>query len=499
MKRKWTLITAMTLAVVMVISFPLIGCGSEKDVTTLDVSLEGDPPDLDLSCYTATLTLWATSPINGFLVDYDQELNIVPGIAESYNFPDEKTFKFTLREGVFFHNGREVTADDVKFSVDRILDPATGSPMRIKFEAVNSVEVIDKYNGIFHLKYSYAPLLDKLTRLPIVAKETVSTLKTAPIGCGPFKFKEWKKDQRIELVKFDKYWQKGYPKVDRIVFHPLSEYNSARSAFLAKDLDILLWTKNTDVPSMEKIKDVKVVGQLNLGFYYVMANFNKPPFDNLKVRQAIKYALKRKPMLDSALGGYGDTACIPIDKKSVYYDASFEYKEDIEKAKQLLKEAGFPDGFESEIIAPQTPVEGPLGEIVQSQLKDIGINLKLTKLEVPTYIDMVWARKDFFLMVCGDTAAGDPDQLLYGYFKTDGPNNLGSYSNSKVDELLLKGRSTYDIAQRKSAYTEAIKIIQDEVPIIYLVQEMRFATVQNYVKDFVYKPDLTYDFTKVTK
>jgi len=140
-----------------------------------------------------------------------------------------------------------------------------------------------------------------------------------------------------------------------------------------------------------------------------------------------------------------------------------------------------------------------LGEIVQSQLKDIGINLKLTKLEVPTYIDMVWARKDFFLMVCGDTAAGDPDQLLYGYFKTDGPNNLGSYSNSKVDELLLKGRSTYDIAQRKSAYTEAIKIIQDEVPIIYLVQEMRFATVQNYVKDFVYKPDLTYDFTKVTK
>jgi len=492
----------MFLVIVMIVSFMsfglTMGAYAQK---TLVVGVEGDPPHLDHHLWTALLTVWVTDPINDFLVAYNEEMEIVPRIAEKWEFLDDVTFKFYLRKGVKFHNGREVTAEDVKNSIERILDPTQGSPKRVELEPISSVETIDRYTGIIHLKEPFAPLLDKLTDVAIVPVEVVKAqgdMKTNPVGCGPFKFKEWKKDAYIELEKFEGYWQKGLPKIDRLIFKPLPEYSAARAALLAGDIDILLWAKNFDIPAFKAYPNLYTVGQKLLGAYYIGFNVKQPPYDNPKVRQAIKYAIDKKACVKSAAFGYGNPAYVFILKGTPYYSSEFEYKQDIEKAKSLLVQAGYPDGFKDVLVTPLTPVEGPLGELAQSQLKNIGINLDVQKLEVATYIDRVFNKKDFGIMICGDTATGDPDVLLRRYFYSKSPRNIFNYKNPEVDRLLDKARTTYDFEKRKQLYKEVGKILIEDSPMIMLFQPMRFSACQNYVKGFVFKPNLRYEFKNVT-
>jgi len=469
-----------------------------KEPTTLTVSLEGEPDHLDNQAWQAALVQWATDPINGFLVSYDENLNIVPDIAESWEFTSENTFKFVLRKNVYFHNGRQVKAEDVKYSFDRVMNETTGSRLRTSLNVVESVEVLNDYEGVFNLKFPFAPLLDQLTFMAIVPKEASDNMKTNPVGCGPFKFKDWKRDQYLELEKFDKYWKAGSPKVDRLIFKFYPEYSAARSSFLAKDLDILLWLKNIDVQAMKDRKDAYVVGKNLLGYYYVGFNCQQAPYNDVRVRKAIKYAVDKEACLKSALSGFGDTADVTIDKNSFFYDKSFEYQRDIEKAKKLLAEAGYPNGFKDKIIVPLTPTEGPLGELMQFQLKEIGIELEVEKLEVASYVERIFTNKDFNVTVCGYTGAGDPDNLCYNYYTTTGKSNIFKYSNPTFDELMESARSTYDKNKRKEYYKEAFTILLEDAPTTHLVREMRNSAVQDYVKGFIFKPNLRYDFSEVT-
>jgi peptide/nickel transport system substrate-binding protein len=439
--------------------------------------------------------------MNCYLARYDEELNLVPDAAESWDFVDEKTVQFNLRPGIMFHNGEELTADDVKFSIEAHLDPDHGSSDLSQMEAVDSVEVVDEYTALVHLKTPYAPLIDLLidTNHPIVPRsvyEEPGAVKDEPVGCGPFKFKEWRKNAYIELEAYEDYWQEGYPMADGLRFTFLPEYNAAKASLLSQEADVLLMLNLVDVPAMSRTEGIKLDSVPLMGFWYAGMDLAREPFNDPKVREAIRLAIDREPYLKSVLAGFGEEAFLPVPKNSPYYVSTVEYERDVERAKELLAEAGYPDGFETTLTVPKTPEEEPMGVVMQSQLKDIGIDAELVVLDVPTYIDQCFTKKDFDLMICGDTAGPDPQRLLT-YYQTESPLNLWNYDNPVVDENITKAGQTFDQAERKgyldTVYTTAI----EDAPMVWLARAERMSAYQDYLDGFVNKPNLRYDFWKL--
>lgn len=465
----------------------------------LQVSLEGSPDSLDPHVYSGSLSLWSTSMMHDYLIRYDENLNIVPGIAESWEFVSETEIKFKLREDAYFHNNRKVVAEDVKNSYERVLDENLGARFRAHILAIKEIVTNGDYEVTLKLAYAYSPILARLTQIAIIPIEEADTLATAPVGCGPFEFAEYEYDQYIEMTKFDAYYDAENVNIAGIRFTFLPEYNAARTAFLAGDLDILLWADPGDVTGLSKQDNVTVVETELLALYYVGFDCTRAPFDNENVRRAIYLAIDRQQYVDQVLQKNGKPMHAMVDPLSPYYEDRWTTSQNIEEAKRLLAEAGYPDGLSTTIVTPNTPVEGPIGEILQSQLTKIGINAKLEKPDVATYLDQVFTRNDFEIMICGTTGFGDPDDPAYTFLHPDGSNYKNfKYQNQEVWKLLEQGRSMYDEMERKSFYDKAFQIIYDEAPIVPIMNETRYAAVHNDIDGFFVRQNLTYEFAHVT-
>lgn len=513
-------ILALLLCILMIMSV-FSGCGSgtevaapeeaqkqenspepeatEKTGRILQVSLEGVPDSLDPHVYSGSLCMWGTSMMHDYLVKYDENMNVVPAIAESWEFVSDTEISFKLREDVLFHNGRGVIAEDVKNTYERVLDPNIGAKHASNIACISEVIVNDDYNLTLKLAYPYSPILARLTQIPIIPIECVDTMATAPVGCGPFKFSDYEYDQYLEMIKFDDYYAADEISLGGIRFTFLSEYNAARTAFLAGDLDILLWTDPNDVPSMKKQEQALVVPAELLAIYYVGFDCTRAPFDDARVRRAVYLALNRSQFVDSILAGNAECLYSLMSGSSPYYNDSWTTEQNIEEAKNLLAEAGYPDGFSTVITTPNTAVEGPIGDILQMQLAAIGIDAEIQKPDVATYLDQVFTKSDFEIMICGTTGFGDPDDPAYTFLNpAGGTYDTFKYQNEQVWELLEKARSVYDEAERKTYYNEAFQIIYEEAPIVPIMSETRYSTIQNYVKGFVSRQNLTYDFSRIT-
>jgi peptide/nickel transport system substrate-binding protein len=499
MKKQITRLLALTLCVAMLLA--LVGCGGKKasDEEVIYLSLEADPLHLDESLSLATTTRWSAGPVNDYLFAFDEDMNLEKRLVEEYNMADELTLELKIREGVKFHNGREVKASDVKFSIERQLDETVASEIAYNFTCIDSVEVVDDYSAIVHLNEPYASLLTKLARIAIVPEECADTLKTAPVGCGPFKFVEWKHDQSIELEAFEDYWQEGYPKADRLIFKILPEYNSQRAALMAGEIDILTWLNSNDVAELENNEKVKVNSIDIQDAYYVLLNCDVEPFNDPLVRKAISLAIDKQTCLDVTMAGYGDVLHAPVPSSSYYFDDSLKFERDVEKAKELLAEAGYADGFTCKLVTPQTAVEGPLGDLIQAQLAEVGITVEVEKMEVNAYLDKTFAKRDFEIMVCGDSGDGDPETLAYSYLFGQSPNNLGNYQNPEFDQLMTEGRATYDPELRREIYLKAFTLLMEDSPMTFLfggkiyqglakdIEGFAGDTTQRYIYEGVYR------------
>ena len=473
--------------------------GTSTTSRILQVSLEGVPDSLDPHVYSGALCQWATGMMHDYLVNYDANMNIVPGIAESWEFLSETEISFKLRDDVYFHNGRQLVAEDVKNTYDRVLDESVGSRFTANISYIDEIIVDSDFQITLKLAYAYSPILARLTQIAIIPIECMDTIAVAPVGCGPFQFSDYEYDQYIEMVKFDDYYDADEINLAGIRFTFLPEYNAARTAFLAGDLDVLLWTDPNDVASMEGRSDVTVVPDELLAIYYVGFDCTTAPFDNPDVRRAIYLALDRTQFVDSVLGGNAECLYSLMSGSSPYYNDVWTTEQNIEQAKQLLADAGYAEGFTTTITTPNTTVEGPIGEILQMQLAAIGIDAQLEKPDVATYLDQVFTRNDFEIMICGTTGFGDPDDPSYNFLHPDGANyNIFKYPNERVWELLENGRSIYDEEERKAYYDEAFQIIYDEAPVVPIMSETRYSTIQNYVDGFVARQNLTYDFSRIT-
>ena len=471
MKRLWIMFSA----VVVMSLFAGAGAfaASEK---TLTIGVDQEAIGLDPHIVTAFSSMRRIDLLYNRLVRLDENLVVVPDLASSWDIPDNLTYVFHLRQGVKFHNGREMTADDVQYSLNRVLDPKTASPGRSYISSIKSIDVVDRYTVKITLSAPLASLLDGLTsnNCSIVAKEVVEAngnLQKVEAGTGPFMLKEWVADNSMTLVKNPNYFEKGYPLVDKVVYRVIPEQASLLAGLRSGDLDLATINDGAIIRQAQRDKKVVVMSKPGLNMRIFSFNTTRKPFDDVRVRQAIANVLDRSEILAIAEFGMGrPTGALPVaaTQWALPLDKLPYASPDIDKAKQLLAEAGYPNGFSFKITCSST-YEGGLAvaQVIQNELKKIGVDAQLDVVEWGAYIDK-WVKRDFDTMVELRGGSGEPDRFLYRTFYSTGGVNNFLFKNADVDALLDQGRTQTKPADRKATYDKLQALLMDQAPAVFL-------------------------------
>lgn len=391
---------------------------------------------------------------------------VLPDLAESWTISDDgKTYTFKLHSSVKFHDGSDFNADDVKFSLDRARDEKSVNAQKALFTAIDTVEAVDPATVKITLKNPQGSFLYNLGwgDAVIVAPETADTNKEKPIGTGPFKFQNWAKGSSITLVKSDTYW--GEPAfLDKAEFRIVPDAAAAVPALLSGDVQAFPFFQPDGVAQIEGDPRFSVVVGATEGETLLTMNNKKPPFDNLKVRQAISYALDRAAIVEGASAGFGKpigSHQSPASKD--YVDLTGMYPHDVTKAKELLKEAGLENGFKATLKLPPPSYARLGGEIIASQLREVGIDLEIIPVEWAQWLEQVFKGKDFDLTIVSHTEPNDIDI----YSRKDYYFN---YDNPAFDKVIEELKVTSDEAKRKDLLGQAQKILAEDAVVGFLFE-----------------------------
>ena len=472
---------------------------------TLRVGMQTDPVGLDPHITNATATRNMLENTYDTLVMHDETLAIVPGLAESWEASDDLLqWTFHLREARW-HDGQPVTAQDVAFSIMRIKDPEVASPRSGNFGVVDNVEAVDDRTVVFTLSQPFTPLLSFLAMslnviVPQHVVEERGDLQNVVVGSGPFRFVEYLPQTRLVLQRFDDYWATDadgnhLPYLDGITFTFYPDPTARTTAIATGDVDWIEYVPAVDVLSLQADPNVEVVGGLAANFRSLQINNTVAPFDDYRVRQAFAYAIDKQSVVDLALFGTGGVVArgttIPAGNfyavESTPYDAR-----DVEAARALLAEAGFPDGFEFEFYITSTYdfLRDP-AEIIQSNLADIGVtaNIRMEDWSIflPTYLG-----GDYTAIVTGSSGQTDPDAFLYTHFHSTSANNVTNFFDERVDELLAAGRQEPDPEVRRGLYLEAQERILELSPHVFLFHSAQYSAHRPRVEGFVHYPNTSY-------
>jgi peptide/nickel transport system substrate-binding protein len=455
--------------------------------TELSIATDQDPVGFDPHKVPAASSLRIYSLVYDTLTRLDSDMKIIPSLASKWTVsPDGKTVTFELQKGVKFHNGREMTSADVKFSFDRILDAKTGALAKSYFTSVESIETPDPNQVVFKLKNVDSALLANVTSIytAIVPKE-VTDLNKEMVGTGPFKMGAVEAGQSVTLIKNPDYFVKDMPKVDSIKFRIMKDEAERLAAVRTGKVDLTTVTADS-AKLLESTKGVSIQSYQTMEYGYLGINVNKKPFDDVRVRQALSYALDRTEIVKTVWKDQGQlTGPISPAQKTYALGAADLPKKDLEKAKQLLKDAGYEKGFDTVLQTASTyPDYIESAQVIQQQLKAIGINAKIEQLEWAKYIE-TWKSKDATLLVGRNTAGTDPDRSLRFFFSTTGGANVWNYSNKDFDALVQKALETNDVEQRKQLYMDAQKLVVNDAPNLFLASPKYFYAISDRVDGFV--------------
>jgi peptide/nickel transport system substrate-binding protein len=438
---------------------------------------------------------------NGLLTqDYDTKLK--PDLAETWDISDGgKTYTFHLRHGVKFHNGREMVADDVVYSLQRLLDPGTQAPLAGYFSSIDKVTTVDKYTVKIGLKVPDSSLLYKLTnRRPavIIAKEVVTAnggnLKTADAGTGPFKLAEFVPDVSVKLLRFTDYYEKGLPCLDGVNILFNNDESARLAALRSGQVDTTFFKDPKNVEVLKKNPSFTILEQPSQGRDVLILNNAFAPLDNKKVRQAISYAINRQDVLDVAYDGKGFlTGVIPPGEKLWAIPATPEnfphYAFNVAKAKQLIAESGVKTPIKIVVNTPTMfPQSLPIAQLIKEELKAIDVNMEINVMEWAAY-QAAERKREFQGEIGGFSGRPDPDVYVYGEFHSQAPGNVSRINSPIVDKLAEQGRATTDLAQRQKIYAEAQKAIVDEAGFLFLGVGTDYEVLSKKVKGFHLMPN----------
>jgi peptide/nickel transport system substrate-binding protein len=472
--------------------------GTAKPGGVLRIGAERDVADLDPHTVRVGWDINFMQNVYSTLVRPGEDLLAKPDLATEWLFKDPQTLVFTLRQGVKFHNGREFTSDDVKYSLDRIRDPQVPSGYASAISSIDSVETPDKYQVIIKLKRPDAAIINNLAlpTMAIVAKEAVEPqpvgLKKTMMGTGPFKFKEQIPGQKIVLVKNPDYYVKGQPLLDEIDMIPLLDETARTNALKSGAVDYIEPVPPKDIKALQADKANAVVGGPNLSFVGVSLNTSKKPYDNVKVRQALAYGISRDEVIQKAFDGYAQPLLGP-PLIPPYWAGNTDkyYAYDANKAKQLLTEAGYPDGFKTTIkTGTGTSYHGPFAAVVQSELKKVGVDVQIIPQDgAVSNKDWIDGNFDMYPIRWWGADFIDPEGAFRPLFTCKGSYNNSRFCNQAFDQELDKGLNTTAIEDRKAVYKDAMKALAEQQPWVFLVAFDRNEAIKSYVKGYTSYPN----------
>jgi len=464
----------------------------------LTFGLSGNPDTLDPQKTAGTLTFQVVKSLYDTLIEPDTTGKLVPALAESWTVsPDGLTWTFKLRQGIVFHNGQPLTSRDVKATLDRIRDASFGSPRRSEFTAIKEVRIPDPQTAVIVLGAPYAPILANLASgwgaiLPADLIQSGHNFDSEPVGTGPFKFEKWTRDNKISVVRNSNYWIKGLPKLERVDFQIVPERSVQVQGMMSGAIDALEFVDPEDLPMLQSNPKVTIRKDQTSLILVMAMNCSREPLNDLRVRQAINYAVDKQLVLDVAYGG-GKVGSTFMDTGNAYTtDFSYLYAYNLDKAKQLLKEAGV-GNRQFTIIVPQNyPLHVKAGELLQQMLEKAGMNVKIQLVDWSTWLARVYTEGNFDLTVIGHTGKLDPDGTLSGYGTS---KKYVRWINPTCDEKIRQAATISDFDARKKLYTEALEIMAKEVPFVYLGSSYRYVAMRSNVVDFRITPNLdSYDF-----
>jgi peptide/nickel transport system substrate-binding protein len=444
---------------------------AKDDIT---VALQLEPPHLDPTSAAAGAidSVLYTNVFEG-LTRFMGDGSVVPGLAESWEISEDgMTYTFKLREGVTFHDGSAMDAEDVKFTLDRINAEDSANAQKALYSAISEVTVIDPQTVEVKLSEPNGNMLFNLAwgDAVIVAPESIETIKQTPIGTGAFKFENWNQGDKITLTRNDDYWGEA-PALASATFKFISDPTAAFASVMAEDVDVFAgFPAPENIPQFEADPRFQVLIGSTEGETILSINNKREPFDNVKVREAVAHAIDRQAIIDGAMFGYGTpigTHFAPHNPD--YVDLTEMSAYDPEKSKALLAEAGFPDGFETTLHLPPPSYARRGGEIIAAQLAEVGIKAQITNVEWAQWLETVFKGKDFGLSIVSHTEPMDIN--IYA-----NPDYYFQYDNAEFQSLIAEFNKTADPVARSEMLAKAQQTIAEDYVNGYLFQ-LAFPTI----------------------
>ncbi|HAV43186.1 TPA: ABC transporter substrate-binding protein [bacterium] len=501
------------IGVILLASVFFGGCGQKREAEILKIRLSADVTTLDPALIVDVSGGIVASKLYNSLIRYDNQMQIVPDLAEDWSIsPDGKTYTFRLKPGVRFTNNREVNAEDIKYSFRRILDPKTRSPrqwvldrvvgadefMEGKASDVSGLKVLDRYTIQIEIREPFAPFIGLLA-MPaayVVPKEEVQRwgedFGEHPMGTGPFVLSRWRRDEEILLFANQDYFE-GPPQMKGIAYRIIPQDLTATAEFISGGLDIM------GLPSGEFSRFMSdpnfrpyILNQAGLNVYYLGLNCQKYPFDRIRVRQALNYAIDKELILKTLLKDRGVVAYGPIPPVLAGSNQNISpYPYDPEKAKELLRQEGLKNGLSMKIYQRTSQEALSITQAIQAQLKEVGIETEIIQLDWSAFKEAINKGEvdAFYLAWVADYP--DAENFLFPLFhsRNIGPGgNRARFSNKEIDALLEKAISTIDDKTRIALYQEVEAEIHKAAPWVFLWHLKEHVVYQPWVKGFKLYP-----------
>lgn len=452
----------------------LLSAPAMAQQTDLTIALQLEPPHLDpTSAAAGAIDSVLYSNVFEGLTRFMSDGSVVAGLAESWEISEDgTTYTFALRDGVSFHDGTTMDAEDVKFTLDRARAEDSANAQKALFAGISEVIVIDPNTVEVKLSAADGNFLFNMAwgDAVIVAPESIETIKQTPIGTGPFKFDNWVQGDRIEISRNTNYWGDA-PALEAATFKFISDPTAAFAAMMAQDIDAFAgFPAPENLPQFEADPRFQVLVGSTEGETILSTNNKLPPLDDVRVREAIAHAIDRQAIIDGAMFGLGTpigTHFAPHNPD--YVDLTAQSNYDPEKSKALLAEAGYADGFTTTLKLPPPSYARRGGEIIASQLRAVGIETEITNLEWAQWLEEVFRGKDFGLTIVSHTEPFD-----IGIYAR--PDYYFQYDNPTFQELMTTLGTTSDPVARSELLAQAQTMIADDYVNGYLFQ-LAFPTV----------------------
>ena len=503
MKRR---ITSILLMLIMAVSVALSGCSGDKakpesatenelpksknpvEGGSIKVGISQDLDSLDPHRAVSAGTKEVLFNIYEGLVKPDSDGNLIEALAESYEISeDAKVYTFTLREGVKFHNGDAVTAEDVKYSIDKCADTSNGDPLVSAYSIVERVEIPDEKTVEIYLSEANTEFLAYMTTA--IVPRDYEELDTDPIGTGPFKYDSRNPQENVIIVKNEDYWgEKAH--LDKVEFRVVADADMLVTNLKGGSIDMAMRLTVSQAAELTEGFHVEE-GTMNLVQALYLNNAVEPLNDE-KVRQALCYAIDPQEIMDMIADGKGariGTSMYPGLKK--YFDEEYStyYEQDYEKAKALLKEAGYADGFELEItVSAADKPHVDTAQVIVEQLKNIGVNATIKPVEWEAWLEEVYANSKFESTVVGVDASNLSARAMLERFTTDGHGNFTGFSDAEYDKVFQEAIATTDEDEKVKLYKEAEGILAERAANVYIQDLANMVAISDRFDGYKFYP-----------